>query len=230
MPYVYAKYIWKNVPTLAVTTSDIDFGVADIEFNGKDTVASYVQRLGYGEHHISMDRMIPFVPVVKDATGSLRAEVEFIADPRVSKKRIVQIMGREIKINEIENFGLLLESVATASIDKHKVQIPTESMFIFHKLLTFVQRANAEKFKKDIYYAYYMLRFCPEKERLIANVAALSKNKEQGIQVKRNLRKYFGSIDSEGPILIEQESGPDEYVDDLREDIYGRFKQLRDAL
>lgn len=230
VPYVYAKYIWKNVPTLAVTTSDIDFGVADIEFNGKDTVASYVQRLGYGEHHISMDRMIPFVPVVKDATGSLRAEVEFIADPRVSKKRIVQIMGREIKINEIENFGLLLESVATASIDKHKVQIPTESMFIFHKLLTFVQRANAEKFKKDIYYAYYMLRFCPEKERLIANVAALSKNKEQGIQVKRNLRKYFGSIDSEGPILIEQESGPDEYVDDLREDIYGRFKQLRDAL
>ena len=26
VPYVYAKYIWKNVPNLAVSTSDIDFG------------------------------------------------------------------------------------------------------------------------------------------------------------------------------------------------------------
>lgn len=42
VPYIYAKYIWKNVPNLAVTTADIDFGVGDTEFKGKDTVASYV--------------------------------------------------------------------------------------------------------------------------------------------------------------------------------------------
>jgi hypothetical protein len=59
VPYVYAKYIWKNVPNLAVSTSDIDFGVGDKEFKGKDSVASYVRKLGYGERHVSMDRMIP---------------------------------------------------------------------------------------------------------------------------------------------------------------------------
>lgn len=58
VPYIYAKYIWKNVSNLAVTTADIDFGVSDKNFEGKNTVASYVQRLGYGERHISMDRIM----------------------------------------------------------------------------------------------------------------------------------------------------------------------------
>jgi len=154
VPYVYAKYIWKNVPNLAVSTSDIDFGVGDKEFKGKDSVASYVRKLGYGERHVSMDRMIPFVPIVKDTAENLKAEVEFITDPQVSKKIIDKLVGREIKINEIENFNLLLESVITANINERKVQIPTESMFVFHKLFTFIQRKNSQKFKKDLYYIY----------------------------------------------------------------------------
>ncbi|MBM3253692.1 MAG: hypothetical protein FJZ16_05535 [Candidatus Omnitrophica bacterium] len=229
VPYVYAKYIWKNVPNLAVTTTDIDFGVVDKEFKGKVSVASYVRKLGYGERHVSMDRMFPFIPVVKDPTGSLKAEVEFIVDPKISKKIINKIVGREIKINEIENFSLLLKSVTTVSIDKHKIQIPTESMFVFHKLLTFVQRENAEKLKKDLYYAYYILRFYPDKEHLINSITLLCKNSKEGKEVKRNIHNYFSSVDSEGPILIEQENGPDAYIDDLRQDIFGRFNKLREV-
>lgn len=230
VPYIYAKYIWKNVPNLAVTTVDIDFGIGDTEFKGKDTVASYIQKLGYGERHISMDRMVPFVPIVKDAAGSLKAEVEFIADPKVSRKITDKIIGREIKINEIENFGLLLETVITATIDKQKVRIPTESMFVFHKLLTFVQRQNSEKFKKDLYYVYYMLRFCPKKEELIDKVNLLIKSKEQGKSVKQNLRKYFRDVNSKGPFLVEQENGPDEYIHNLRQDIFERFNKLQEII
>jgi serine/threonine protein phosphatase 1 len=29
IPYIYAKYIWKDVPSMAVTTGDIDFGVGN---------------------------------------------------------------------------------------------------------------------------------------------------------------------------------------------------------
>jgi len=230
VPYIYAKYIWKNVPNLAVTTTDIDFGVSTKEYTGKVSVASYVIRLGYGERHVSMDRLTPFVPVVKDMSGFLKAEVEFIADPKVSKKIIDQIVGREIKINEIENFNLLLESVVTQTIEKQNVQIPTESMFVFHKLLTFVQRQDKEKLKKDLYYVYYMLRFCPSKEELIGKIKLLIKNKNQGKRVKQNIHKYFSGVDSEGPILIEQENGPDEYIDDLRQDIFERFKNLQEFL
>ena len=99
VPYIYAKYIWKNVPNMAVTTSDIDFGVGDQGFDGKDTVASRVQMLGYGEHHVSMDRPVPFVPIVKDTDGDLKAEVEFITDPKVPRKVVNKIVGQEIKIN-----------------------------------------------------------------------------------------------------------------------------------
>lgn len=226
VPYIYAKYIWKSTPRLAVNTTDIDFGVGDKEFKGKDSVASCVRKLGYGERHVSMDRMTPFVPVVKDSTGFLKAEVEFITDPKVPKKIIYQVVGREIEINEIENFNLLLKSVVTVSVEKHKVRIPDESMFVFHKLLTFIQRENKEKLKKDLYYVYYMLRFSPSRDELIKKINSFIKNKEQGKIVKRNLRKYFSGIDSEGPFLIEQENGPDEYINELRQDIFERVNKL----
>lgn len=94
VPYIYAKYIWKDVPNMAVTTGDIDFGVGDHDFDGKDTVASRVQRLGYGERHASMDRLIPFVPIVKDASGDAKAEVEFITDPK--ERSVLRLLYAEI--------------------------------------------------------------------------------------------------------------------------------------
>lgn len=40
VPYVYAKYIWRDVPNVAVTTSDIDFGVGIKEYKGNESIAS----------------------------------------------------------------------------------------------------------------------------------------------------------------------------------------------
>ena len=230
VPYIYARYIWKNVPNLAVTTSDIDFGVGVQGFDGKDTVASRVQKLGYGERHVSMDRMIPFVPIVKDTVGDLKAEVEFIADPKVPRAFVNKIIGPEIKINEIEHFSLLLESVITAKMDEREIQIPNESMFTFHKLLTFVERQNREKLKKDLYYVYYMLRFCPKKEQLVDDVLSLIKVRKEGKRVKQNLNEYFNSVDSKGPFFVEEENGPDAYIGNLRQDIFDRFNGIKQRI
>jgi hypothetical protein len=227
VPYIYARYIWKNVPNLAVTTGDIDFGVGAQDYNGKDTVASRVQKLGYGERHVSMDRMVPFVPIVKDASGDVKAEVEFITDPKVSRKLVNRIVGREIKINEIQHFSLLLGSVITAQMDLKSIQIPTESMFTFHKLLTFVDRENKEKLRKDLYYVYYLLRFCPKREQLVDDVVALIKKRKEGKQVKENLKEYFSSVDSKGPLFVEQENGPDAYIDNVRQDAFDKFSGIR---
>ena len=230
VPYIYARYIWKNVPNLAITTSDIDFGVVAQGFDGKDTIASRVQRLGYGELHVSMDRMIPYVPIVKDAIENIKAEVEFITDPKVSRKIVNKIVGKEIKINEIEHFSLLLESVITVGMDERKIQIPTESMFVFHKLLTFVQRQDREKLKKDLYYVYYMLRFCPKKEQLVDDVLSFIKSKKVGKQVRQNLNEYFSSVGSKGPLFVEEENGPDSYIDNLRQEIFERFNRIRQRI
>ena len=230
VPYIYARHRWKDVPNLAVTTSDIDFGVGGQDFNGKETIASRVQKLGYGERHVSMDRMTPFVPIVRDSAGERKAEVEFITDPRISRKMVEKIVGPEIKINEIQHFGLLLDAVTTVQMNAAFIRVPTEAMFTFHKLLTFVDRKNKEKLRKDLYYVYYMLRFCPQRERLVDEVAAFIKNRKEGKSVARNLKGYFGNVDSKGPLFIEQENGPDEFIRDLRQDIIERFSKLRGAL
>ena len=54
VPYIYAKYVWKNAANLAVTTADIDFGVSSKDYKGKESIASCVRRLCYAEHHVSM--------------------------------------------------------------------------------------------------------------------------------------------------------------------------------
>lgn len=227
VPYIYARYIWKNVPNMAVTTADIDFGVGAQNFYGKDTIASRVQRLGYGERHVSMDRLFPFVPIVKNAAGDLKAEVEFITDPKIPRKIVNKIVGQEIKINKIQHFSLLLDSAMTARIDGRDIQIPTESMFTFHKLLTFIERENKDKLKKDLYYVYYMLRFCPKKEQLADDIVALIKKRKEGKQVKGNLKEYFSSVDSKGPLFVEEENGPDAYIDNVRQDTFDRFSGIR---
>lgn len=227
VPYIYARHIWKNVPNMAVTTGDIDFGVGAHDFNGKDTVASRVLKLGYGERHVSMDRLYPFVPIVKNAAGDAKAEVEFITDPKVPRKVVNKIIGQEIKINEIRHFSLLLDSAVTVQMNGRSLQIPTESMFTFHKLLTFVDRENKEKLRKDLYYVYYMLRFSPKKEQLADDVVALTKKQKEGQRVKKNLEEYFGSADSKGPFFVAQENGPDAYITNVREDAFDKFSGIR---
>ena len=226
VPYIYARYVWKAVPNSPLLTGDIDFGIWLDDFKGKNTITSRVQKLGYGERHLSMDRLTPFVPIAKDPTG-MRAEVEFITDPDFPKETVRKIVGEGIKVNEIENFHVILESVVKVEIDGREVRMPSVPVFTFHKLLTFIQRENREKLKKDLYYAYYMLRFSPSKEKLIDDIISLIDRKKEGPRVKKNLNDYFKSVDANGPLYVEEENGPDFYVDDLREDIFERFDRLR---
>jgi len=107
------------------------------------------------------------------------------------------------------------------------IQIPTESMFVFHKLLTFVDRENKAKLRKDLYYVYYMLRFSPTKAQLCDDVVGLIQKRKEGKQVKENLKEYLSSVDSKGPLFVEQENGPDAYVSNVREDAFEKFSGIR---
>lgn len=226
VPYVYAKYVWEDVPGLAVTTSDIDFGVMQKEHRNKETIASRVKKLAYGERHVSMDRLTPFVPLVKSEKGNAQAEVEFIIDSKCSKDIKDSLIGKEIKVNENECFDVVLSSITQITIGEQVVQVPTEPIFTFHKLLTFVRRLNPEKLRKDLYYVYYMLRLSPEKYKLIDDIKILINDRKEGENVVANIHKYFSDSDSEGPVLIEQENGPDYFIDNVREDAYKRIAQL----
>lgn len=237
IPYLYAKYIWpediRKKPAQderlvynfrpVITTTDMDFGVMVVSYGGSESIANRVQKLGYGERHLAMDRSFPFVPVAKDRSGNEKAEVEFITvldPPKAIKEKLV---GREIKLETLPYFNILLESPITVVLFSCQLQIPAESIFIFHKLLTFVERENKEKLRKDLYYIYYMLRFSPNKEDVIIQIRDLIKSRKEGKAVVKNIRQYFVSKDDKGPVLIEQENGPDDLIDDVRRDAYDRI-------
>ena len=235
IPYLYAKYIWTTAlnnttgsvaGSFPLTTTDMDFGVMITSYPGDESIADRVRKLGYGERHVSMDRLIPFVPIVKGKEDNEKAEVEFITIRKPPKALVEKLVGKEIKLNTIVHFNLLLESPITVNLFSRTVQIPSEAIFIFHKLLTFVKRENKEKLRKDLYYAYYMLRFSPNKDKVIHEIRKLIQSKKEGKFVLGNIKKYFRMEDDKGPVLIEQENGPDDYISNVREDAYKRIIKL----
>src|SRR4030066_183910 len=56
------------------------------------------------------------------------------------------------------------------------------------------------------------------------------KKKGYFIDISKNIKKYFERKTSQGCLMIEKENGPDEYIDDLKQDIFERFNQLLDFL
>ncbi|GEM_PF-705382 len=239
IPYLYKQHIWPEELTAkrrgegvlhaatVVTTTDMDFGVTLIAYSGKESIADHVRMLGYGERHLYSDKMSsPFVPIAKGKNDNEKAEVEFITvldpPPHVHEK----LVGKEILLNKLRDFGILLENTRRIEFFSQKVQIPTEATFVFHKLLTFVLRENEDKKRKDLYYAYFMLRFCPDKTRLVNEVKDLIKKRKEGKKVLGNIQSFFAHKDDKGPVAIERENGTDYFISNVRTDAYQRITQL----
>ena len=58
-------------------------------------------------------------------------------------------------------------------------------------------------------------------------MVALIKKQKEGKKVAQNLIEYFNSIDSKGPLFVEQENGPDAYLDDVKQDVFDKFSGIR---
>lgn len=50
------------------------------------------------------------------------------------------------------------------------------------------------------------------------------------MDVPDNINKFFERVSSKGCLLIEEENGSDEYIYDVRQDIFDRFNGLKKAL
>jgi hypothetical protein len=239
IPYLYHKYIWPEESigqssgigiiqsATPLSTTDMDFGVMLNSYSGEESIADRVRKLGYGERHLSMDRRTPFVPIVKGKGENEKAEVEFITALNPPEYIHKKLIGKEINLNTIQYFEILLENVRKLIFCSHEIQIPTEAIFVFHKLLTFIQRENEDNKRKDLYYAYFILRFCPNKARLVDEVKYLIKKREEGKKVVNNIQTVFAHKDDKGPVAIEREYGMDYYISSVRNDAYDRIIQLK---
>lgn len=238
IPYLYQKHVWPNElagkdtgygslqSSTPLTTTDMDFGVTLVSYPGKESIADRVRKLGYSERHVSMDRMVPFVPIAKGKGKDEKAEVEFLTILNPPKHVHEKLVGKEIKMNKIKHFEILLENVRKIQFFSRELQIPTEEVFVFHKLLTFVLRENEDKKRKDLYYVYFMLRFCLDKLKLGKEVGNLIKSRKEGKKVLSNIKTFFAHKDDKGPVAIERENGADYFISNVRQDAYDRIVQL----
>lgn len=239
LPYLYVKYLWKNLGMYPVTTTDIDFGFFEstAALPVSEPIYSRFSKLHYQEKHLRMDRMFPVVPVLENTGKTARLLIEFITTPEVGEDYVERLVGRQILVNRLEKFDILFKDNIQVKLVNRKasphrsylVNVPSPYIFLFHKAITFTDRENEEKKSKDIYYIYYILRFHPRKELLFRNLKELGLHEEKK-QVLNNLKEFFSRVTSRGCLIVEQENGPDDYIDDVRQDAFDRFRELIDVL
>jgi hypothetical protein len=225
MPYIYSSYLWKNYIKNPVTTVDIDFGVdQSITRKYPKTIYETLSSMDYKERYPQMDRLFPVV-LYKE-----KIPIEFITYPNVDINAIQEFVGRQILINKIDKFDFLLNNRIPINLKfKNKsyfLNCPKPSAFLYHKGATFTDRENEEKLAKDLYYMYFILRYVPDYDVIMEEI---SQYKKAGYlkSVSDNLNEYFERISSQGCLLVEQENGIDEYIQDLRQDIFERFDKMR---
>jgi len=203
-PYLYARYLWKKSIPEIPTTTDIDFGV--LETGSKrfePTVYERLKSAGYALERIYANEEMPVEFIYKKKAVKLK--VEFITSFETSDDTLNRFLGRQLACNRIEAFELLLKQMATIPIqirnDSLIVKAPAPEIFFYHKAITFVMRSAKFKRDKDLFYAYFILKFHPDKISLIASLTGIKRD-EYFKAFRKNIREYVGDVSSPGyPIL-----------------------------
>ena len=231
LSYVYSKFLWHNLETQAVTTVDIDFGFGGSKTKPHSkTIFEVLSSLNYKERHLRIGKMYP---VVLYKQGEI--PIDFITSPKTKDKLVEELVGRQIVINKIDKFDFLLENIIPITVrterekTSYEVQCPKPSAFLYHKGATFFNREEKLKQAKDLHYMYFILRYTPNLDIILAEVAEYKK-KGYFIDISKDIKRYFERKTSQGCLMIEKENGPDEYIDDLRQDIFERFNKLLEFL
>ena len=231
LSYVYSKFLWHNLEIQAVTTIDIDFGFGGNKTKSHSkTIFEVLSSLNYKERHLHIGKTYP---VVLYKQGEI--PIDFITSPKTKNKLVEELVGRQININKVDKFDFLLENRISIKVRtgrekiNYKIQCPKPSAFLYHKGATFIDREEELKQAKDLHYMYFILRYAPNLDIILAEVAGYKK-KGHFVSISKNIKKYFERKTSQGCLMIEKENGPDEYIDDLRQDIFERFNKLLEFL
>ena len=231
LSYVYSKFLCHNLEAQAVTTVDIDFGFGGSKTKPHSkTIFEVLSSLNYKERHLHIGKMYP---VVLYKQGEI--PIDFITSLKTKDKLIEGLVGKQININKIDKFEFLLENRIPIKVRAERektgyiIQCPKPSAFLYHKGSTFIDREEKLKQAKDLHYMYFILRYTPNLDIILAEVAEYKK-KGYFIGISKNIKKYFERKTSQGCLMIEKENGPDEYIDDIRQDIFERFNKLFEFL
>jgi len=203
-PYLYAHYLWKKPIPEIPSTTDIDFGV--LETGGRRfemTVYERFKSAGYDFERIYEDEETPVEFIYKKKAVKLK--VEFITSFETSDDTRNKFLGSALACNRIEAFELLLKQMVTIPIqvknDLLTVKIAAPEIFFYHKVITFVMRSAKFKRNKDLFYAYFILKFHPDRELLVKALAGMKKD-EYFKAFQENIREYLSKLSSPGYLIL----------------------------
>lgn len=234
VPFLYRNFLWKEEIEKPIHTMDFDFGFSVPQGETlKETVYGQLSSLHYPEKHLSMDRMFPVVPHIAISDQEAPLPIEFLTDENTPKTLTDKFFGYEIKINRLEHFSMLIKNPMTVPVKTElktlQVLVPTPERFLLHKILTYSLRKNSVKKHKDAYYAYYILRYHPNHEELLQKIGALNLGEEAN-QIKRILKKHFGSHSSAAILQTGKEMGYARSTKEMRLEIFEKFKMVEKVL
>ena len=100
---------------------------------------------------------------------------------------------------------MLLKQTVTVPIKIKKellaVKTPSSEIFFYHKAITFVMRSAKFKRDKDLFYAYFILKFHPNRTVLLAALAGLKKD-EYFSTFRENIHEYLSGYSSPGYLIL----------------------------
>lgn len=233
VPYVYKTFVWNDIIAMPQFTTDVDFGIPQGCQRSDQSVYQTLSKLHYPERHLRMGRLYPVIPQIQLREKGPAIPIEFLCDVSLDMTEAIQLIGPQIQINALPYFDVVTSEISTIPIKTGsvplKLKVPTESAFVFHKLITFQLRETPAKAAKDLYYAYYMLRYSPNIGRMLEDMQRHRLGPHWDL-VCGGLRTAFASVDAPGPRMVEQEFGPDSLVSDLRQHILDTFLQLLESI
>lgn len=203
-PYLYAHYLWKKPIPKIPTTTDIDFGVLETGSRKFDTtIYEGLKSAGYVLERIYKDEETPVEFIYKKKAVKLK--IEFITSFETSDDTLNRFLGSQLACNRIEAFELLLKQTVMIPVKIRKesltVKMPSPEIFFYHKAITFVMRSAKFKRDKDLFYAYFILKFHPDRESLVKVLAGMKKN-EYFNAFRENIREYLSGLSSPGYLIL----------------------------
>lgn len=203
-PYLYAKYLWgRPIPNIP-TTTDIDLGV--IETGPKRfecTVYEKLKQAGLAFERVHDEEGEPVEFIYKK--GRVELKVEFITSFETSDDTLNRFLGKQLACNRLEAFEILLENpvhiVLHHAATRLNLGIPRPEAFLYHKGLTFVMRPDEIKRAKDLFYVYFILKFCPNQSVLLGSLSNY-KNHELFKSFQENICGYLSDVTKPGYLIL----------------------------
>ncbi len=167
--------------------------------------------------------------------------------PRVGRHRpgTVREVQAEVGACELDFVEILLDDAQKVEIPgtSLRVRVPTLAAYIYQKGLTFPMRPDRAKREKDLANVFDVLNnFAELHDEMLDGTKALARRYDKAWldAFRRNLESVFQSVDAEGVRLVEAQQ-PDPYGELLQKDVtngpsqfrelvYGRFKEILDAI